>query len=168
MLLIDGDMRHPRLHKVFNATNNWGLSDLLQDKNNLSTVPLECLARKTDVPRLHLLPSGPCPEGIFALLCSERMGQLMERYRKEFDFIIIDTPPCLEFADSRILARYAEGALLVVRAEYTDKPTAQAAARRLVMDGIPVLGTVLNDWNPNKEGRPYSYSDYRDSSRVTA
>ncbi|SRR5579883_98426 len=168
VLLIDGDMRHPRLHKVFNATNNWGLSDLLQDKNNLSTVPLECLARKTDVPRLHLLPSGPCPEGIFALLCSERMGQLMERYRKEFDFIIIDTPPCLEFADSRILARYAEGALLVVRAEYTDKPTAQAAARRLVMDGIPVLGTVLNDWNPNKEGRPYSYSDYRDSSRVTA
>lgn len=168
VLLIDGDMRHPRLHKVFNATNNWGLSDLLQDKNDVSTVPLECLARKTDVPRLHLLPSGPCPEAIFALLCSERMDQLMERYRKEFDFIIIDTPPCLEFADSRILARYTEGALLVVRAEYTDKQTAQAAARRLVLDGIPVMGSVLNDWNPSAEGRPYSYSDYRDSSRVTA
>jgi receptor protein-tyrosine kinase len=92
----------------------------------------------------------------------------MERYRKEFDFIIIDTPPCLEFADSRILARYAEGAMLVVRADYTDKQTAQAAAHRLVMDGIPVMGTVLNSWNPMSEGNRYSYSDYRDSSRMTA
>ena len=168
VLLIDGDMRHPRLHKVFDTANSWGLSDLLQEKNNVSTVPLECLARKTDIPRLHLLPSGPCPEGIFALLCSERMRQLMERYRKEFDFIIIDTPPCLEFADSRILARYAEGAMLVVRADYTDKQTAQAAAQRLVSDGIPVMGTVLNSWNPTAEGSRYSYMDYRDSSRMTA
>jgi succinoglycan biosynthesis transport protein ExoP len=168
VLLIDGDMRHPRLHKVFNVTNNWGLSDLLQDANNVSTVPLECLAKKTDIPRLHLLPSGPCPEAIFALLCSERMRLLMERYRKEFDYIIIDTPPCLEFADSRILARYAEGAMLVVRAEYTDKQTAQAAARRLVSDGIPVMGTVLNDWDSASEGGHYSYMDYRDSSRMTA
>jgi len=168
VLLIDGDMRHPRLHKVFDASNEWGLSDLLKEKSNVSALPLESVTRKTDIPNLHLIPSGPCPEGIFALLCSERMNQLMERYRKEFDYIVIDTPPCLEFADSRILARYAEGALLVVRAEYTDKQTAQAAARRLVMDGIPVMGTVLNDWNPNAEGRPYSYSDYRDSNKVTA
>ena len=168
VLLIDGDMRHPRLHKVFNIANSWGLSDLLQETNNVQAVPLECLTRKTDIPRLHLLPSGPCPEGIFALLCSERMRGLMERYRKEFDFIIIDTPPCLEFADSRILARYSEGAMLVVRAEYTDKQMAQAAARRLVLDGIPVLGTVLNDWNSASEGNRYSYTDYRASSRVTA
>ena len=85
----------------------------------------------------------------------------MQRFRQEFDYVIVDAPPCLEFADARILARYAEGVLLVLRANYGDKKTALAAANRLFLDGVPVLGTILNHWNPVVWGDAYGYPSYR-------
>jgi receptor protein-tyrosine kinase len=89
------------------------------------------------------------------------MARLMQRFRQEFDYVIVDAPPCLEFADARILARYAKGVLLVLRANYGDKKTALAAANRLFLDGVPVLGTILNHWNSVAWGDAYSYSSYR-------
>jgi receptor protein-tyrosine kinase len=70
--------------------------------------------------------------------------------------VLVDAPPCLEFADARILARYAEELLLVVRANYTDRRTAQAAVERLQLDGIPVMGVILNRWSPAR-GDIYGY-----------
>ncbi len=161
VLLIDGDMRRPRLHKVFGVANSWGLSDLLAEQNATEELPLDALVRKTRVPRLYLLPSGPCTDNIFSLLYSARMDRLMQRFRQEFDYIILDAPPCLEFADARILARYAEGVLLVLRANYADKKTALAAAQRLFLDGVPIVGTILNQWEPMAWGDAYAYSSYR-------
>ena len=161
VLLIDGDMRRPRLHKIFGLANSWGLSDILRERNATEDLPLDALVKKTGVPRLFLLPSGPCTDSIFSLLYSERMARLMQRFRQEFDYVIVDAPPCLEFADARILARYAEGVLLVLRANYGDKKTALAAANRLFLDGVPVLGTILNHWNPVVWGDAYGYPSYR-------
>jgi capsular exopolysaccharide synthesis family protein len=160
VLLIDGDMRRPRLHTVFNLPNSWGLSDLLRE-SGVTELPMDALVKKTAVPRLHLLPSGPCPESIFSLLYSERMGRLIERFRSEFDYVLVDAPPCLEFADARILARHSEGVILILRANYTDRKRALLAAQRLLMDGIPVLGTILNNWDPISTKNAYGYSAYQ-------
>jgi receptor protein-tyrosine kinase len=72
----------------------------------------------------------------------------------------VDAPPCLEFADARIMARYAEELVLVVRANYTERKTAQAAVARLRLDGIPVMGVILNRWDPARSDR-YSYPAFR-------
>jgi succinoglycan biosynthesis transport protein ExoP len=160
VLLIDADLRRPRLHKVFDQINSWGLSDVLREKNAIEELPLEVLVKKTAVPRLHLLPSGTSTDNIFGLLCSGRMARLLPRFRQEFDYVLVDAPPCLEFADARIIARYAERLLLVVRADYTDKKTAQAAVQRLLLDGIPVMGVIFNYWDPTHTDL-YGYAGYR-------
>ena len=78
------------------------------------------------------------------------MSQLLSRFREEFDYVLVDAPPCLEFADARKMARYADGLVLVVRANYTDRKTAQAAVQRLECDGIRVTGVILNRWDPSR------------------
>ena len=159
VLLIDGDLRRPRLHHVFDQTNSWGLSDVLREKNAIEDLPLEALVKKTAVPRLSLMPSGTCTDNIFGLLCSGRMARLMPRFRQEYDYVLVDAPPCLEFADARIMAHYAEKLLLVVRADFTDRRTAQAAVQRLLLDRIPVMGVIFNDWDPTHSDL-YSYARY--------
>ena len=159
VLLIDGDMRSPQLHKVFDQANSWGLSDILREKNAIEDLPLHALVKKTAVPHLHLLPSGTCTDNIFGLLCSGRMARLLPRFRQEFEYVLVDAPPCLEFADARIIARYAEKLLLVVRANYTSTRTVQAAVQRLLLDGIPVMGVILNRWAPSRSDI-YGYAAY--------
>jgi polysaccharide biosynthesis transport protein len=160
VLLIDGDMRRPRLHKLFDEANSWGLSDVLREKNAIDELPLDVLAKKTSVPHLYLLPSGASTDNIFGLLYSGRMSRLLPLFREEFDYVLVDAPPCLEFADARIMAQYAEELLLVVRANYTDRRTVQAVVERLRLDGIPRLGVILNRWDPTP-GDPYAYRSFR-------
>ena len=164
VLLIDGDMRRPRLHRVFDQANSWGLSDLLSEQNAIDELPLDVLVRKTAVPHLYLLPSGACTENIFGLLYSGRMSRLLPRFRQEFDYVLVDAPPCLEFADARIMARYAEKLLLVVRANYTYRKTANAAVQRLLLDGIPVMGVILNRWDSERSDM-YRYPRFHGMTR---
>ena len=150
VLLVDGDMRRPRLHQVFGQANSWGLSDILREKNNIEDLPVEALVKKTPVPNLYLLPSGPYTDNIFGLLYSGRLSRLLARFRRDFDYVLIDVPPCLEFTDARVAARFADKLLLVVRANLTARQTAQAAVRRLLMDGIPLMGVILNCCDPDQ------------------
>jgi receptor protein-tyrosine kinase len=166
VLLIDGDMRKPRLHGVFDVPNTTGLSDLLTEKEAILDLPTEQLVRKTQIPNLFVIPSGPGPDGIFNKLYSPRMMRLFCRFREEFDHVIIDAPPCLEFADARILARNADGVILVFRANKTDKRTALAVVEQLMRDRIRIVGTVLNDWN-SKHGKGYNeYYNYGKRNRT--
>jgi receptor protein-tyrosine kinase len=164
VLLIDGDMRRPRLHKLFDEANSWGLSDVLREKNAVDELPLEVLAKKTSIPSLYLLPSGAATDNIFGLLHSGRLSRLLPLFREEFDYVLVDAPPCLEFADARIMAQYAEELLLVVRANHTDIRTVQSAVQRLRFDGIPPMGIILNRWDP-ESGDPYVYRSVRDLDR---
>jgi receptor protein-tyrosine kinase len=164
VLLIDGDMRRPRLHKLFDEANSWGLSDLLREKNAVDELPIDVLAKRTSVPHLYLLPSGASTDNIFGLLHSGRMSRLLPLFREQFDYVLVDAPPCLEFADARIMARYAEELLLVVRANYTDRRTVQTAVQRLRCDGIPLMGVILNRWDP-APGDPYAYRTVRPLGR---
>ncbi|HLH38562.1 MAG TPA: polysaccharide biosynthesis tyrosine autokinase [Bryobacteraceae bacterium] len=157
VVLIDGDLRRPRLHDIFDVVNSSGFSDLLCEKESVLDLPMEQLVQRTSIPNLFLMPSGPCPDGIFNYLYSPRVVRLLDRLREDFDHVIIDAPPTLEFADARVMARSADGVILVFRANHTDRRTALAVVDQLVRDRIPILGTILNDWNPKSPG---GYGDY--------
>jgi capsular exopolysaccharide synthesis family protein len=160
VLLVDADMRKPHLHDIFNVSNSWGLSDLLREKSSLESSPVEGLCRKTDIEGLHLLPSGPGTVSIANLLYSRRLFELLQRLRAEFDIVVIDTPPMLYISDARVLGRLADGAILVIRASKTTRDAARAAKQRLVDDGIPVLGTILNEYDLRKKPRYGYYNSY--------
>lgn len=156
VLLLDADMRKPHLHKIFNAPNSWGLSDLLRERTSLKDMPLEALARESEINGLYILPSGTGTVSIANLLYSNRTAELLQRLRQEFDMVLIDTPPMLYISDARVLGRLADGAILVVRAGRTTRDAALGAKQRLVDDRIPVLGTILNGWDPKAKTR-YGY-----------
>ena len=159
VLVIDADMRKPRMHEIFDIPNTWGLSDLLTSKNSLNGCPREALARETEIPDLYVLPSGPRTRSISNLLHSPRTPELLERVRNEFDTVLIDTPPMLQLADARVLGQVADAVILVVRAGQTTRDAAKTAAARFDEDGTLVLGTILNAWNPSAGGYGY-YDDY--------
>jgi receptor protein-tyrosine kinase len=152
VLLIDADLRRPKLHDVFDLCNDWGLSDLLSRPDALDSTPVESLARPTAVPNLFVLPSGPGAAGISSLLHSSNLSRLLRHLRTEFDLILIDTAPLTLYSDSRVLGRQSDGVVLVVRANRTSRDDLRNAHQRLVQDGIPVLGTILNDWRIDKTG----------------
>jgi len=160
VLLIDGDMRRPHLHRVFGLDNGKGLIDLLRRAEPIQA-PLNGHVSKTDVPNLSVMTSGRAHDGETSLLHSGRLAELIALVRGEFDTILIDTPPMLTMADARIMARHADGVVLVARAHHTSRESLRDACRHFTADGTKVLGTVLNDWNPRKSSR-YGYSRYYD------
>jgi capsular exopolysaccharide synthesis family protein len=163
VLLIEGDLRRPRLHKVFNVSNDSGLGDLLWMDTPLETIPIVHLVRETAIPGLCVLPGGGCSGTPANLFYSPRMARLLTRVRKEFDMVIIDAPPMIHLADARVLGRLSDGVILVVRAGQTTADSAMFASRRFAEDGTRVLGTVLNSWNPRSSDRyGYAYGHYAD------
>jgi capsular exopolysaccharide synthesis family protein len=162
VLLIDADMRLPRLHSIFNLPNTFGLSDFLHERKPIEEYVDGELFRTTHVPNLYVMPAGPARSSLSRLLYSSRMRELMSRVRGSFDTILIDSAPVLSVPDARILAHSADGVVLVVRAHRTHQQSAFAAIRCFEEDGRPIIGTILNDWNPKMASYgPYgAYSYY--------
>lgn len=168
VVLIDADMRRPRQHETFNLANERGLSNLLKEKGD--RLDLTAL-HQTELPGLRVLASGPPQANASNLLHSPRLGELIRTLRYEFDTIIIDTPPMLHLSDARVLGQHCDAVILVVRAGKTTRDAALAAMRKFREDGTPLLGTVLNDWDPGKGGygdgyyKGYkSYARYQEKS----
>jgi len=161
VLLIDADMRLPRIHTVFDQPNTFGLSDFLHERRPVEEYVDEELVRKTHIPNLYTMCAGPARSSLSRLLHSDRMRDLLLRLRGTFDTILIDSPPVLNVADARILARSADGVILVVRAHKTHQESAFAAVRCFEQDGCQLLGTILNDWNPKHSSGQYGqYGSY--------
>ena len=153
VLVIDGDMYKPTLHQKLDGHNERGLLDVLQEAN-LTQERLPEFIQRTAIPKLDLMASGR-KEGSIPLLFSSRLRELLEKCRLSYDFILIDTPPMLEIAEARILGKVSDGVILVIRADQTTRESAVAAIERMNEDGIPVLGTVLNDWDPASNDLAY-------------
>jgi Mrp family chromosome partitioning ATPase len=100
---------------------------------------------------VHILTAGE--NGSISGLYGPRMVDLIVKFRRDFDFVLVDTPAMLYISDARALGRLADGVILVVRANSTDRDAAWAVRQRLAEDGIPVLGSILNDWKPTSSGR---------------
>jgi receptor protein-tyrosine kinase len=161
VVMIDGDLRRPRLHEIFDIPNTWGLKDLLRDAVPLDeSCPTEALVKPTRVPGVSVLTSGPGSFNAASLLYSPRVEALLKRLRRSFDIILIDTPPMTHFPDARFLARLADGVVLVVRAGQTSCDAARATKERLRNDGANLLGTILTHWKPRTAEDKRFYDDY--------
>lgn len=138
VLLIDGDMRKPSIHTFFNCKAECGLVDVLSNKADIDSAIIP-----SKIKNLTLLPGGEAVESPADLIASPILKDLIERLKKRFDYIIIDSPPIIPFADMSILGDVVDGILLVVRAEITPKETVLEALKGLNKENV--LGVVLND-----------------------
>lgn len=153
VLLIDGDLRKPRLHEVFGVSNRVGLVNVLAGGEDPSRVTLPA-----DIANLCILPSGPSPPNPSELLASDRMRQLLRRARSLFDFVIIDTPPVLAVTDATIIGSQTDGVVLCLRAGKVLREDARGCRDRLLMNDVKILGTVLNRHrDAGGPGRKYYY-----------
>jgi succinoglycan biosynthesis transport protein ExoP len=138
VLLIDADWRKPRLHDIFEIDNAVGLGDALGPDPSAAVRP-------TKVPNLFLLPSGRGTDE--RAFFNARLQSLIARLKTEYDMILVDTPPMLRMSEARLMGRQADAVILVV-AQHTDRDAVLLAQQRLAEDGIYLLGTILNNWNP--------------------
>jgi polysaccharide biosynthesis transport protein len=164
VLVIDADLRRPQLHVVFKLPNDSGLSTVLERFKSFGDgAPMldDCI-QPTNVPDLFVMTSGPIANA--NPLYSADVGALIERLRKSFDLVYIDTPPMLLYSDSRVLGRLSDGVVMVVRADSTRGEQLRSTYARLMQDGIPVIGTILNRWKMDAtQHRAYGryYTSYR-------
>ena len=159
VLLIDGDMRLPRQHKLWELHSFSGLSNVLVGKAVFRDAIQEAL------PTLDLLPGGKVPPNPATLIDSQRMADLIEEAKEEYDFIIIDTPPLTAAADSLILSKFADGTLLVVRPGVVTSDGINAAKNQLEQSGQQVLGMALNGITPESGYGGYYPKSYYGSKR---
>ena len=110
---------------------------------------------------MFVLAAGPSVSGPTNLLYAKHLPRYLRKYTKSFDMVLLDTPPMMTIPDARLIGKMANAILLVVRAKKTTRDSAVAARMRLKEDGIKVLGTILNDWNPKHS--PGGYYGYYDS-----
>lgn len=140
VLVLDCDLRRPRMHKVFGISNRVGIVSGLTGGAELDRIFFE-----TVVPNLYLCPSGPIPPNPSELLASERMRDLLKSLRARFDFIVLDSPPVLPVADAVILGALADGVVVCAGAGLLVRDAARACRERLSYGGnLRIFGTVLN------------------------
>jgi succinoglycan biosynthesis transport protein ExoP len=156
VVVVDGDLRNPRLHNIYGLSNEQGLSELLADSKPLAHGAAMSLAKQTEIPRLYFLSSGAARDNIATVLHTRRLIDVVDQLREEFDLVLIDTPPVLRFADARVFGKLADAVILVVRSGHTTRDMAMAAKVRLTEDGLPVFGTILTDWDGKDSAYEYA------------
>jgi succinoglycan biosynthesis transport protein ExoP len=160
VLLIDADLRRPRLHDIFEVCNDSGVADIIRSAENSSSMDLPSYTRTTSVPNLWVMPSGPGVDGVSGLLHSTALNDLLARCRKEFDLVLVDSPPMMLYPDARVLGKTADGVVLVVRADRTSRDElVRTCYQVLIKDRITILGTVFNGFRVSSE-RQRAYTDY--------
>ncbi len=165
ILLIDGDMRRPRLHKVFEVPNSRGLSSVITKKAELADV-----LKKTGVPNLTFIPSGPLYSNPGEMLGSTAMFNLVAGLREQFDRVLIDCPPYLGIADASLLTPLSDGVVLVVRSGSTIKDAVWKIKKNMDVIKAEILGVVLNDMTTRSVDYyyHYNYSNYISTKRPKA
>ena len=153
-LIIDGDMRKPRQHRIWGLSNDAGLSTLLSGQAGIES----CLRRGV-IPNIDLITSGPLPPSPSELFQSELMSQLLAALGKAYSQIIIDSPPILPVADPIILGNLADGMVLVVAAAKLPIHALQQSVDKLTKSNINLLGVVLNQ--TIKLRSDYYYGGYK-------
>lgn len=155
VLIIDCDLRRPRLHAHFNLPNTRGLTNCLSGETNDLDSLIQTYEKQ---PNLKLLPSGPIPPNPAELLGSEQMRKMLARLGEKFTHIIVDSPPCISFTDSSILSTFVDGVVLVVHGGRSSRAVVRRAKQQLLDVGAHIFGVVLN--NVKIESHDYYYAGY--------
>jgi capsular exopolysaccharide synthesis family protein len=160
VVILDGDLRKPGMHNALGVPNNVGLRDILRGEIDLARATTGTFCQDTKIPNLSVIPSGSGSEEVVQLLHSSRLSELIDRLHREFDVVLIDTPPMLHMADARIFAHYSQGAILVIRAGSTSREQATKARDLFDKDRVRLIGTILNAFHPDREGLSKYYDSY--------
>ena len=151
-LLIDGDMRKPTQHYIFNTDNMDGFSNLIINKTDYNKA-----IHKTDIVNLDLLTSGPIPPNPSELIGSEKSLEVFDYLRSEYDFIIIDTPPVNTVTDAQLFSEIAKYVVYVVDVQKNDRNTIKKGKELIEKAGAKILGVVLNKAPEDKSSSYYYY-----------
>jgi succinoglycan biosynthesis transport protein ExoP len=151
VVIIDTDLRKPRISKIFMIYNRTGVSNFLA-----GTIPPNQIIFRTEIPNLYIIPSGPTPPNPAELLATPKMTSLLEGCKKTFNFIILDSPPLLAVTDAQILANKIDGVVLVVHGGVTPKEAVKLGREKL--QNANIIGIVLNQINLEQHG--YYYQHY--------
>lgn len=172
VLLIDGDLRKPKIHHYFSVPNSPGLTNYLGSKvgaDSSKKADLFSVIHATEYENLSVLCSGSIPPNPAEILGSEPMAEFLEEIGKDFDYIIIDTPPINVVSDALPVIRESDGVVLVVRSNQSTHPEIQKAISALEFIDAKILGFVVNFAETNrskygygKYGR-YRYGKYKNS-----
>jgi len=154
VLIIDCDLRRPRLHAQFEVPNSKGLTTWLSGERDLDNLLQKC----PKTPNLKILTSGPVPPNPAELLGSEEMRRLLGQLSERFAHIIIDSPPAISFTDASILSTMVDGVMLVVHGGRSSRAVVRRAKQQLLDVGAHIFGVVLN--NVKAETQDYYYSGY--------
>jgi len=161
VLLIDSDMRRPRLHISTGVAREPGLSTLLLGDDNYDDI-----IKPTAIPNLFVLPCGPLPPNPAELLMTKRFETVLEELGKRFTKIILDSPPLQPVTDGIVLAKRSEGVILVVRSGRTIRDELRRSAKMIRSVSGRIFGVVINDRQERDSTYGYYYSDYSYSSQT--
>lgn len=145
VLLIDGNLRNPELHKLFGVSNRSGLTNVSLDRYEKSDV-----VRCSKVGGLALVTSGPGIVDPIELLTSTKMSAFIDELRNEYDLIIIDSPPALGSSDAQILSAMSDGVLIVIKEGKVKRDTAVKLKSALEQINATIVGTVFNQKSRRK------------------
>jgi succinoglycan biosynthesis transport protein ExoP len=154
VLIIDCDLRRPRLHAQFEVSNARGLTTWLSGEKDLDGIIQPCPRTRN----LKILTSGPVPPNPAELLGSPQMRKLLEQLSERYQHIIIDSPPAISFTDASILSTMVDGVMLVVHGGRSSRAVVRRAKQQLLDVGAHIFGVVLN--NVRLETQDYYYSSY--------
>ena len=155
ILLVDADMRRPRVHKSFGLKSDRGISNVMA-----GDVQLTDAIHKSEVPNLDILPCGPMPPNPAELLHTDRFRQILAQCRNNYDRVILDSPPIGPVTDPAIIGSVTDGVVLVLRAGHTTREAAKFARRQLGDAGARILGLVINQTDRKGKGYGYGYGYY--------
>ena len=150
-LIVDADLRRPSQHRFFDISNERGLSDYLT-----TDISLEDLVHKTEVPNLSFLPSGRLPVDAVGILNSQRMIDLMEQVKHDYDIVFFDSPPILGVSDASVISSAVDMTIIVVQHRRFPRSMMLRVKQALVNVGANIIGCVLN----NTDTRHDEYYEY--------
>lgn len=154
-LLIDADLRRPRIKHIIETDHSFGLVDYVAGVVSLE----ECVSQDKEDENLYILNSGTAPPNPLELLASERFSGIITELRNRYNYIIIDTAPVLPASDAVVLGQLCDALLMVVQSDKTTHHMARDAVKRLNSSNVAVDGLILTQANI-KKGNPYQYGGY--------
>ncbi|WP_042271142.1 CpsD/CapB family tyrosine-protein kinase [[Clostridium] dakarense] len=150
IIIIDADLRNPTIHKIFGLSNELGLTNIITKNKELE----DCVY-KDEVLGLDILTSGTIPPNPSELLHSEKVKELIDNLKKEYDYIFIDSPPIGIVTDAGILASFSDGVIFVVGSDEVDNKMVKISKDRLYKVNANILGVILNKYKCNQN--EYNY-----------
>lgn len=156
VLLVDADLRKPKLHRYFNLSNGKGLVDLLAEDMSLE----EVLQFREDIPNLTVLTCGSIPPNPSEILGSRKMKELLDSFREKFDYVIIDSPPVTQVTDAVVLSQIVDSTVMVIAAGQTNVDMSRSAVKSLQGVNANLQGFVLAKVDMRGLGNYYKYYYY--------